>query len=105
MSTPSRDQDHHVMVLIGHPAAIKAGVESLAYLRDFADEDEALLYAIASQRDRRNLTDAELVRCVEALDDLKSEGGRPRKTGAIAPVFGKKGNPGGKGCPGRSAAS
>lgn len=38
---------------------------------DFADEDEALAYAIHNQRDRRNLTDADIARLVELMDKRK----------------------------------
>jgi hypothetical protein len=94
------------LVVEGHTrrqAAIKAGVEPLAYLRDFADEDEALLYAIASQRDRRNLTDAELVRCVEALDS-RLPAGRPKLMSHDI-NNGNTGKPGKKGSVRTSAAA
>jgi len=42
----------------------------------FADQDEALEYAIHNQRNRRNLTDADLLRCIEALDRRKQQGER-----------------------------
>jgi len=42
----------------------------------FAGEDEALEYAIHNQRNRRNLTDADLLRCIEALDRRKQQGER-----------------------------
>jgi protein gp37 len=40
----------------------------------FEDEDEALNYAIHNQRDRRNLTDADILRLVEAVDKRKKTG-------------------------------
>jgi hypothetical protein len=67
------------IVVDGHTrrlAAIEAGVEVLICLRDFRDEDEALDYAIRSQRDRRNMTDAELLCLVEAVD-RRRKAGRP----------------------------
>lgn len=39
-----------------------------AYEKSFASEAEALAYAIHTQRDRRNLSDAELLRLIELLD-------------------------------------
>jgi hypothetical protein len=37
-------------------------------------EDEALLYAIHNQRDRRNLTDGEILGCIQLLDRRKKTG-------------------------------
>jgi protein gp37 len=45
------------------------------HFKSFATEDEALAYAIHLQRNRRNLTDAEIIRCIEALDRRKQRGG------------------------------
>jgi ParB family chromosome partitioning protein len=39
-----------------------------AYEKTFASESEALAYAIHTQRDRRNLSDAELLRLIELVD-------------------------------------
>ncbi|GAB1482149.1 hypothetical protein MASR2M78_09640 [Treponema sp.] len=39
-----------------------------AYEKTFTSEDEALAYAIHTQRDRRNLSDAELLRLIELVD-------------------------------------
>jgi len=39
-----------------------------AYEKTFDSEDEALAYAIHTQRDRRNLSDAELLRLIELVD-------------------------------------
>jgi ParB family chromosome partitioning protein len=39
-----------------------------AYEKAFASEDEALAYAIHTQKDRRNLSDAELLRIIELVD-------------------------------------
>ncbi len=41
----------------------------------FEDEAEALKYAIHNQRDRRNITDADLHRCIEAVDSRRQRGG------------------------------
>lgn len=43
----------------------------------FHDEDAALEYAIRNQRDRRNLTGAEILRCVQVLDKRHSHGAEP----------------------------
>ena len=47
-------------------------------IKEFDSEEQALQYAIHNQRDRRNLTNAELLRCIEALGK-KSKVGRPKK--------------------------
>lgn len=58
-------------------AAIEVGVDDVPVVeRSFVDEDEALKYAIKRQRDRRNLTDAELANCVKELDKRKRQGER-----------------------------
>jgi hypothetical protein len=57
-------------------AGMDAEIEVVVYLRDFADEQEAIEYAIASQRIRRNLTESEIVRCIVALDKVKKSGER-----------------------------
>lgn len=59
-------------------AAIEAGVDVVVCFHDFRDEDEAMDYAIANQRDRRNLDDAELMSLVQAVDRRK-RAGRPEK--------------------------
>ena len=69
------------VVVDGHTrrlAAQSAGIDVLISFHDFRDEDEALAYAIASQRDRRNLTDADISRLVEIMDQ-KRKAGRPGK--------------------------
>lgn len=59
------------VVVDGHTrlrSAKAAGIHVVPVVyRQFASETEALEYAIACQRNRRNLTDAELVRCVAEL--------------------------------------
>jgi ParB family chromosome partitioning protein len=47
-------------------------------LREFSTEDEAIDYAIHLQRDRRNMTDAELMACISALDQRRERGGNRR---------------------------
>lgn len=63
------------LVIDGHTrlgAALAAGVEEVPIVEKvFADEDEALQYAIKRQRDRRNLTDSDLLHCLEVLDNRK----------------------------------
>ena len=49
--------------------------------KEFDSEEQALQYAIHNQRDRRNLTQRELLRCIEVLDRRKeSRGGGDRKS-------------------------
>jgi ParB-like nuclease domain. len=65
-----------------------------AYEKAFASEAEALAYAIHTQRDRRNLSDAELLRLIELVDQpqdgfhsalasIEATDGRPHKTAEI----------------------
>jgi len=75
-----------LVVIDGHTrlqAAQAAGLAEVeTYLHEFTDETEALEYAIRNQRNRRNLTGGELLRCVEALDKRKSHGGDRRSEAA-----------------------
>jgi ParB family chromosome partitioning protein len=41
-------------------------------VKEFFDQQEALEYAIHNQRDRRNLSDADLLACIEVLDEKMS---------------------------------
>lgn len=72
---------HRASVIDGHTrlaAAKTAGVMDVPVVtKDFSDEREALEYAIRSQRNRRNLTDAELLTCLNELDKRKARGGNP----------------------------
>ena len=67
------------VVVDGHTrlaAARRANLDNVKIMfKDFADDDEALQYAIHNQRDRRNITDADLFKCIEAVDQLKKKGG------------------------------
>lgn len=65
-----------------------------AYEKTFATEAEALAYAIHTQKDRRNLSDAELLRLIELVDrpqtgfntpvaSIEATAGKPRKTAEI----------------------
>ena len=83
------DSGHPIVVWVGKKltvvdghtrllAATNLGIEVIpVVLREFADENAALEYAIGSQRNRRNLTDAELMKCISALDQRKKKG--PKK--------------------------
>ena len=57
-------------------AAKQANVDVYYVDHQFPDEAAALAFAIACQLKRRNLTDADIVRCVAELDKLK-QAGRP----------------------------
>src|SRR4051812_7277760 len=49
------------LVFDGHTrrrSAIDVGIDVLVYYHDFRDEDAAFEYAVANQRDRRDLTDS-----------------------------------------------
>ena len=74
--------EDRVYLLDGHTrvlAAQKAGVEPIVgAVMTFSTHQDAIDYAIHIQRDRRNLTDAELASCLEALDSIKTAG-RPQK--------------------------
>ena len=72
---------HKFTVVDGHTrllAARRLGIDTIPIVvREFANENEALEYAIDSQRNRRNLTDAELLRCLSELDK-RQNAGRPK---------------------------
>ena len=60
-------------------AAIEAGMDHVyVFYHDFRNDGEALEYAIHNQRNRRNLTDSELLRCIDALDRTEQRGGDTR---------------------------
>ena len=69
---------HNLTVVDGHTrllAAIKLGFPQVpVVLKEFTDEADALEYAIGSQRNRRNLTDAEMMKCISTLDQRKKKG-------------------------------
>ena len=65
-----------------------------AYEKTYASEAEALAYAIHTQKDRRNLSDAELLRLIELVDRpqegfrsplaaIEANDGQPRKTAEV----------------------
>jgi ParB family chromosome partitioning protein len=68
------------IVVDGHTrleAAKKANLPTVFVAeKDFDSEDAALAYAISRQRDRRNLTDADILRLVAELDKRKKSGER-----------------------------
>jgi ParB-like chromosome segregation protein Spo0J len=82
--------EEHDVVVDGHTrleAAKAAGLPTVeVYEHDFPDEGAALEYAIRNQRDRRNLTDADLFRCIAALDE-RCQGARTD----LSPTGGKSG--------------
>jgi Lar family restriction alleviation protein len=70
------------VVVDGHTrlAAAKAAKLRTVFYVDhpFDNESEALEYAIKCQTNRRNLTDAEMLRCVQELDKRKAVGRPPQ---------------------------
>jgi hypothetical protein len=77
-------KDHDNVVIDGHTrlsAAKKANIYQIPIIfKAFSDEEDALKYAIACQKNRRNLSDSELVACVVELDKRmsKAEAGAKR---------------------------
>jgi ParB family chromosome partitioning protein len=73
-------KDHGNVVIDGHTrltAAKKADIYQIpVILKAFSDEEEALKYAIACQKNRRNLSDSDLVACVVELDKRMPSGYR-----------------------------
>jgi ParB family chromosome partitioning protein len=80
---------HGNTVIDGHTrlaAARKANIYQIPVaFKDFSDEEEALKYAIACQRNRRNLSDGELVACVIELDKRMSKADAGAKRWELAP--------------------
>jgi protein gp37 len=73
--------DHSVYLAIdGHTrleAARQAGIAEVpVFEHEFREEDEALAYAVANQRNRRNMNDGDILRCVEVLDNRRASGER-----------------------------
>jgi ParB-like chromosome segregation protein Spo0J len=68
----------HVLI-DGHTrvqAALRANKTLIPVIKKyFGSEDAALKYAIHSQRDRRNMTDTDILQCVAALDEKRKRGG------------------------------
>jgi len=92
------DEAHPVLLWQGHKrtvldgrtrieAAKEAGLFDVPVVTvECRDEHDAIAYAIRCQRNRRNLTDAEIARCVEALDKRKHHGGDRRTKGPSGPM-------------------
>jgi ParB family chromosome partitioning protein len=75
----SWDGQKELVCIDGHTrlqAAINAGIEQVpVWIReDFETEEAALAHAIKLQRNRRNMTDAELMSCIEVLDKIRPRG-------------------------------
>ena len=66
-------QDKHILV-DGHTrfmAARELGMEHIPVIyKSFENEDDAVLYAFHLQRNRRNLSDDDIIRCLEILDKI-----------------------------------
>ncbi len=62
------------IVVDGHTrftAALAVGLEQVPVLiRNFENEDDAILYAFHLQRNRRNLADEDILRCLHVLDSI-----------------------------------
>ena len=86
MKAKGYDNGHPIILWEGHNMTVVDGHTRLAaaqkllfaripvILKKFKDEAEALEYAIESQVNRRNLTDAELLKCLTELDKRKKTG-------------------------------
>lgn len=71
-------------VLDGHTrldVAKSLGLQVPVVYKNFTEEDDALEYAINCQKNRRNLTDADIWRYVKALDQRKPPGGEAHERG------------------------
>ena len=80
----------HDVLLDGHSrhqVCEELGLEEAPVVRRFFEtEDEALEYMIHIQKDRRNLTDAEIVNCVATLDQRQTAG-RHKKLASLEANF------------------
>jgi len=63
------------VVVDGHTrftAALAVGLETVPVLiRNFDNEDDAILYAFHLQRNRRNMADEDILRCLQVLDSIE----------------------------------
>jgi ParB family chromosome partitioning protein len=88
-------KDHGNVVIDGHTrltAAKKANIYQIPIIfKAFSDEEEALKYAIACQKNRRNLSDSELVACVVELDKRLPSGFRSDLDNNLAPCGARSG--------------
>jgi len=78
------------VVVDGHSrfeAARSIGINDVSTAeKDFDTLGEAIAYAIHVQRDRRNLTDGEMLRAIQSLDNQRGRGGdRDTETGRFIP--------------------
>jgi len=73
---------NNAVIIDGHTrlfAAKRIGLSPVYIAKvSFPDEKAALQYAIHNQRDRRNITDADILRCIEAVDKRRERGGDRR---------------------------
>ncbi len=68
-------------------AAKKSGIEEVpVWLHEFDTEQEAFEKAIKLQLNRRNMTDGEILMCMETLDKRKQRGGDRRSEAAQSKV-------------------
>jgi len=77
------DEGKHAFIVIDGYTRLQAAKDvslSPVYVArvKFPDEQTALDYAVHNQRDRRNMTDAELWRCIQYVDKRKEQGGDRR---------------------------
>jgi len=84
--TAEEGNKNALYIVDGHTrkcAAAKAGISRVPVVKmNFPTEEEALQYAIHNQRDRRNITDADLIRCIELVDSRKPRGGDRKRDAA-----------------------
>jgi hypothetical protein len=86
-------------VLDGHTrqeSAIEAGCRVDAIYLDFDTEDEAYVYAIDNQQNRRNITIAEVIRYVKINDRRKEKGGDRKSISARSKGENSPIDPGGR---------
>ena len=76
------------VVIDGHTrlfVADELGVKPSFITKEFVTEDEAVDYAIHAQRDRRNLTDTELLSCIEKIDQRNERHSKKDESGKFKP--------------------
>lgn len=81
------------VVVDGHTrkeVAEELGLDVAVFFHGFETEDEAFEYAVANQRNRRNLADADFVRLVAMVDTRKQRGGDRRSEDFKPPGGGMK---------------
>jgi ParB family chromosome partitioning protein len=75
------------VVVDGHTrlkAALANGIEKVPVIhKKFKDEKEAVEYAIHNQRDRRNLSEAEILHCIQLLDKPMTKAEAGKKGGSV----------------------